>query len=117
MRDDDIPEMMTLAEAAPHLRMSVSGVRRLVRRGDIQAAYVGHRWLISKAEVLRVLREGTEPPKPPKPVELAGGRQHPGAAPEREQGEDDAEMRAAPVGAHRYASFDAPAPSGYRLIS
>lgn len=76
MREDDWPAMMTVEEVAPRLRMSPAGVRRLVRRGEIKASRVGRRWLISRAEVLRVLAEGTHP------VELAGGRQHPGRAPE-----------------------------------
>lgn len=119
MRDDDWPDMMTIEEAAPRLRLTPAGLRRMVRNGVVAGTRVGKRWLISKDEVKRVLREGT------KPIELAGGREHPRVAPEREQrepdeDEDDAEMRAAPPGERRYVVFAEPAPprvvGGYRLI-
>lgn len=62
-------ELFTVDEAAPMLRLSPSGLRRLLARGDVSGVKIGKRWLVSGAEIERVRAEGTEP------VVLAGGRQ------------------------------------------
>ena len=62
-------ELFTVDEAAPMLRLSPSGLRRLLARGDVSGVKIGKRWLVSAAEIERVQAEGT------KPVVLAGGRQ------------------------------------------
>lgn len=62
-------ELFTVDEAAPMLRLSASGLRRMLARGDVSGVKVGKRWLVSAAEIERIRAEGT------KPVVLAGGRQ------------------------------------------
>lgn len=64
-------DMLTCEEAAPVLRLSVESVRRMVRERRIAAVKVGRRYLIRRAELDRILEEGTQPPQP---VTLAGGR-------------------------------------------
>jgi excisionase family DNA binding protein len=72
--------MMTTEEVAEELRMTPDAIRRMVRQGRITGVKVGKRLLISRDEVDRVLREGTQPVKRTRagkgtgPVVLAGGR-------------------------------------------
>jgi len=61
-------EPLTVDEAAIALRMQPQGVRRLIRDGRLRAVMVGRKYLIDRAEIDRVLTEGTGP------VILAGGR-------------------------------------------
>jgi excisionase family DNA binding protein len=62
---------LTIEEVAALLRMQPQGVRRLIRRGQLQAVKIGKRYLIQRAEVQRLLEVGTEP------IVLAGGRTFP----------------------------------------
>lgn len=57
-------DVLTVDEAAGELRMSAHGIRRLIRQGRIRAAKVGKQYLITRAEVNRVLTEGTGPTTP-----------------------------------------------------
>lgn len=50
-------EWMTTAEAAEFLRTSESGCRRLCQLGEIPAAKVGKRWLVSKDRLEEMLEE------------------------------------------------------------
>jgi excisionase family DNA binding protein len=62
-------ELFTVDEAAPMLRLSASGLRRLLARGDVSGVKIGKRWCVSGSEIERIKAEGTQP------VVLAGGRQ------------------------------------------
>lgn len=66
------PALMTVDEAARVLRLKPAGLRRMLRMGRVKGTYIGRRWVIPADEVRRVIAEGT------RPIELAGGRVHPG---------------------------------------
>jgi len=72
--DDELifPALMTVDEAARVLRLKPAGLRRMLRMGRVKGTYIGRKWVIPADEVRRVIAEGT------RPVELAGGRLHPG---------------------------------------
>jgi excisionase family DNA binding protein len=55
--------IMTPAEAAAFLRICIPTLRDAVRRKTIPAIYVGKRWRVSKAALLRYL-EGTAVQEP-----------------------------------------------------
>ena len=61
-------DVLTAEEAAGELRMSAEGIRRLIGDGRLRAVKVGKQWLIDRAEIGRILSEGTAP------ITLAGGR-------------------------------------------
>jgi excisionase family DNA binding protein len=67
-------DLLTAEEVAPMLRLSSESVRRMIREGRIVAVKIGRRYMVSRAEVERVKREGTHPAGPSSPVVLAGGR-------------------------------------------
>lgn len=64
-------DVLKIEEAALLLRLSAAGLRRLILQGRVKAVKVGKRWLVSRAEVDRILEEGTRPAVVP----LAGGRE------------------------------------------
>lgn len=72
----DLQAMMTPEEVAALLRSSPETIRRMCRVGLIDGVKFGKKWLIPPDEVERLLREGAPASKP---VELAGGRIHPGS--------------------------------------
>jgi len=73
------PALMTVDEAARVLRLKPAGLRRMLRMGRVKGTYIGRRWVIPADEVRRVIAEGT------RPIELAGGRVHPGRVVEDDQ--------------------------------
>lgn len=73
MDEFDLPQVLTVDEAARALRVSPESIRRWLRDGLIQGVKFGHVWRVARDEVLRVMQEGVEP----NPVVLAGGRVHP----------------------------------------
>ncbi|WP_242334558.1 helix-turn-helix domain-containing protein [Anaeromyxobacter sp. SG66] len=57
-------EIMSIPEAAQLLRRSVKGVYRLAAAGALPgASKVGGRWIVSRATLLRSVREGSVPPR------------------------------------------------------
>ena len=79
--ENEWPELMTPDEVARVLRKSPAAVRYLLRHKIIAGVRIGRNWMIRKDEVRRVLDEGTQP------IELAGGRVHPGHVVEDDDGQ------------------------------
>lgn len=61
-------ELLTVEETAEALRLSGEGLRRMLRLGRVKSVKIGRRYFVSREEVNRIKREGTQP------VILAGGR-------------------------------------------
>ena len=82
MADCAMSELINTTEGAELTGFSVDYVRRLARRGDIEARKVGRDWLIERASLLahkvRMDRLGPEKhnPKAPWRDDLAEGRKH-----------------------------------------
>ncbi len=57
-------EIMSIPEAARVLRRSVKGAYRLAAAGVLPgASKMGGRWVVSRATLLRSVREGSVPPR------------------------------------------------------
>lgn len=57
-------EIMSIPEAASVLRRSVKGAYRLAAAGALPgASKMGGRWVVSRATLLRSVREGSVPPR------------------------------------------------------
>ena len=76
--DADLPEWLTVKEAAQILHMTHGGTCNLLLSGGLAGEKVGARWRIARSEVLRKLTEDTPrgyyTRQHADAVELAGGR-------------------------------------------
>lgn len=71
---DEWPALLTVAEVAQILRVAPVTVRRMILSGELPGVKIGNQWRVRADDLRRLMQ--------PKPVELAGGRIHPGAAPD-----------------------------------
>jgi excisionase family DNA binding protein len=55
------PAAYTIPEAADQLRCSRSHIYKLIETGQLRRVRIGHRSIITAAEIDRILREGAEP--------------------------------------------------------
>ena len=53
------PDLLTVEEAAAYLRCHPVTVRRMIATGDLQAARIGGKLLISTAEIKRAIAESS----------------------------------------------------------
>lgn len=54
----DLPDVLTIAEAAPVLRISRNSTYEAARRGEIPTIRLGRRILVSRAALVRFLEAG-----------------------------------------------------------
>lgn len=71
------PTMLTTAETAEILRVSLKTVVRRLNAGELPGYRLGHAWIISRAELREHLERHTHHPRPP-------GEDTPDTQPERE---------------------------------
>jgi len=67
----DVPELLTIREAAELLRVSHQTVYQLVRSGRLPAHRVGRQWRISQETLVGWLRESEAPVAPQSRATLA----------------------------------------------
>ena len=48
MTDEELPKILTVAEAAQYLRLSVATVYRLAQAGEVPAVRVGRQWRVQR---------------------------------------------------------------------
>jgi predicted DNA-binding transcriptional regulator AlpA len=59
-----VTDVMSIPEAATLLRRSAKGLYRLAAAGGLPgASKIGGRWVVSRATLLRSVREGSVPPR------------------------------------------------------
>ena len=52
-----LPDVLTLEDTAAYLKVSMTTMYRLVKRGDLPATKVGRQWRIRREAVEKYLRE------------------------------------------------------------
>ena len=64
----DTEGMITVAEAAKRLNLSIEQVRRKLREGKLKGQRLGNQWFVDEAELVK-RRRGTKPLVPPEVME------------------------------------------------
>ncbi len=52
-----IPDLATVQDLAPFFKISVSGMRAMLRRGALPAKKVGRRWIVSRRFLLAAIEQ------------------------------------------------------------
>jgi excisionase family DNA binding protein len=63
--DDDMPDMLTIAEVARYLKLHELTVRRLAREGELPAFKVGRQWRIKRNLLEKWIEERSGKGSPP----------------------------------------------------
>jgi excisionase family DNA binding protein len=57
VRLDDLPDMLTVKQAADFLRLNFNTVKRLLGQGKLPGRKVGRQWFIDKDDLKRYLEQ------------------------------------------------------------